>query len=99
MFVGAAFGYFAALLMAPEEGAEARRRLSEQAARLTTAPREGADRLKARIDYAVDEGRRAAAETRAEIEQQTGLGARRKQLPTAIDGADLAEQPSGEGPA
>jgi hypothetical protein len=71
--VGSAFGYAATTLLTPYEGQQARYRLLRDSATLRALPRERVDSLQARIQYAVDEGRRAAAETRAEIEAQTGV--------------------------
>lgn len=66
---GAAIGYFAAVLLAPNEGAASRDLLLEESDVLRRKPREKVDLLQARIQFAVEEGRRAAAEARAELER------------------------------
>jgi gas vesicle protein len=70
---GLAVGYVAAVLLAPDEGAATRLKLQGGANALLAKPRGAADQLQARLQQAMDEGRHAAAETRAALEASSGL--------------------------
>lgn len=73
---GLTLGYAVALLLAPSEGRQARTRLREGAAgafkegadAIRQAPLGILDEVQARIQFAMEEGRRAAAAARAELE-------------------------------
>ena len=71
--IGVSWGYLAAILLAPHEGATSRMLLQREAGALRRRPRQAVDQVQARVQYAVEEGRRAAAETRAELEATAGL--------------------------
>lgn len=73
LVVGIAVGYAAAVLLAPYEGAESRARLYDGAGEFADRPRQMADNMQARFKRAVEQGRIAAAETRAELEKASGL--------------------------
>jgi hypothetical protein len=67
--VGLTAGYVVAELALPQDGSTPRARLQEGAAALRDAPRQ----VQARVQTAVAEGQRAAAETRADLEATAGL--------------------------
>ncbi|MFN2251118.1 MAG: hypothetical protein ACK2UL_04305 [Anaerolineae bacterium] len=69
LLVGGSLGYFVAVLLAPQEGALSRGALGDESDALRRGPRETFDGLQARILFAIEEGRRAAEETRAELER------------------------------
>lgn len=73
LLVGMAVGYAAAVLLAPYEGAESRARLYDGASSFSERPRQMAGNMQARFQHAVEQGRIAAAETRAELEKASGL--------------------------
>jgi hypothetical protein len=60
---GLAVGYVIAVLLAPEEGAEAHGPIQLSAAAVRDAPRQ----VQARVQAALAEGQRAAAATRADL--------------------------------
>jgi hypothetical protein len=66
---GLSVGYVVAVLLAPGEDGDPRARLQDGAAALKDAPRQ----VQARVQTAVAEGQRAAAETRADLESTAGL--------------------------
>ena len=66
---GLAVGYVVAVLLAPDGEGDPRARLQDGAAALKDAPRQ----VQARVQTAVAEGQRAAAETRADLESTAGL--------------------------
>jgi gas vesicle protein len=65
---GMAVGYVVAVLLAPDEGAETLERVRSGATALRTAPHQ----VQARLHLAVEEGQRAAAATRADLEATAG---------------------------
>ena len=69
LMVGVAVGYVMAVVLAPGEDADPRQRLQESAQALRSAPRQ----VQTRIQTAVEEGQRAAAQTRAEMESAAGV--------------------------
>ena len=71
--IGFVLGYAAAMLWTPCDGASARLALHGEAERLPTRPREVLQDARHRVRHAVDEGRKAAAEARAELEASSGL--------------------------
>ncbi len=73
LVIGIAVGYAAAVLLAPHEGAESRAWLSDEAGAFADRPRQVADNMQARFQRAVEQGRIAAAETRAQLERASGL--------------------------
>jgi gas vesicle protein len=75
LLAGLTLGFAAALLLAPREGSVARSELHDQAEHLRHRPRELVGEVQARLEHAVQEGRLAAAEMRAELEASAGLGA------------------------
>jgi hypothetical protein len=70
---GLALGYALAQVLAPTEGEETRRRLEREAETLRQRPRKAATEAQSRIHHAIEEGRRAAEDARAELEAQAGL--------------------------
>jgi gas vesicle protein len=75
---GFAFGAIAALLLAPREGVETRAKLSTSAEEALQKPREVVDDLQSRVTRAIEEGKQAAADARAEMEATAGIGRDRK---------------------
>jgi len=73
LVAGLTIGYAASLLFAPQEGAESRARLAVGAEALRDAPRTVLDEVQARLHRAVEEGRQAAEDARAELEAAAGL--------------------------
>lgn len=73
LLAGITVGYAVALLLAPAEGSEARARVREGADAFRLTPRQVADEVHARIHHAVEQGRQAAADARAELEAAAGL--------------------------
>ena len=73
VLAGVVLGYVAALLLAPYEGLESRARLQGSATALRDRPRHLADEVQARVQRAVEQGRQAAAQTRAELERAAGM--------------------------
>jgi gas vesicle protein len=73
LVAGLTVGFVAALLLAPEEGDETRARLAGGAGGALRKPRDIAEDLQARVNRAIEEGRQAAAEARAEMEAAAGL--------------------------
>jgi gas vesicle protein len=72
LLTGVVIGYTAALFLAPYEGAESRARLREGAGTLAERPRQMADDVQARVQRAVEQGKIAAAQARAELEEASG---------------------------
>lgn len=70
---GLTVGFVTALLLAPDEGDETRAKLGEGAEGALRKPRELADDIQTRVNRAIEEGRQAAAEARAEMEASAGL--------------------------
>jgi len=70
---GLTVGFVTALLLAPEEGDETRAKLGGGADEALRKPREIADDIQSRVNRAIEEGRQAAAEARAEMEASAGL--------------------------
>jgi gas vesicle protein len=66
--VGLALGYVAAVLLAPDEGDDGRPKRLEGAEAFREVPRLLIDDMQARLQFAVEEGRQAAAAARAELE-------------------------------
>jgi gas vesicle protein len=66
---GLAVGYVVSVLLAPDDGVDPRTRLQDGAMALKDAPRQ----VQARVQTAMAEGQRAAAETRADLEATAGL--------------------------
>jgi gas vesicle protein len=66
---GLVVGYVVAILVAPSEGATTMERVQDGASALRDAPRQ----VQARLQQAVEEGQRAAAETRADLEATAGI--------------------------
>lgn len=76
-FVGVAtgvlIGYGLGVMLAPQEGAESRALLRAQTRQLGEQQRELADKVRSRVEVAVEEGKRAAAEKRGELEAKAGV--------------------------
>jgi gas vesicle protein len=70
---GLTVGFVTALLLAPEEGDETRSKLTAGAEGALKKPRELADDIQVRVNRAIEEGRQAAAEARADMEASAGL--------------------------
>ena len=70
---GLSLGFVAALLLAPQEGDETRARLAEGADDALSKPKGVVDDLQTRVSRAIEEGRQAAADARAELEVSAGL--------------------------
>ena len=70
---GLTVGFVTALLLAPQEGDETRSQLEDGVDTAIQKPKHMADDLQARVHRAIEEGRQAAAEARAEMEAQAGL--------------------------
>jgi gas vesicle protein len=70
---GLTVGLVTALLLAPEDGEETRAKLTGGAEGALRKPRELAEDLQARVNRAIEEGKQAAAEARAELEASAGL--------------------------
>ena len=75
MLAGIAVGYAGALLLAPREGAATRARVRDTALTLKAAPAQVAGEVQGRVQSAVEEGRRAAAGSRRELESVAGFRA------------------------
>jgi gas vesicle protein len=75
VLMGMAAGYVLALLLAPQEGTDARTRLLDVASSVRQAPAQVAGEVQGRIQAAVEEGRRAASETRDSLEATAGYRA------------------------
>lgn len=69
LLVGMAVGYVAAVILLPGEDSDPRQRLQGSAAALRAAPRQ----VQSRLQTAVEEGQRAAAQTRADMEAAAGV--------------------------
>jgi len=67
-------GYAVGVMLAPEDGADARAKLLSQTRQLGDQQRELTDKMRSRVESAVEEGKRAAAEKRSELEGESGLG-------------------------
>jgi gas vesicle protein len=85
---GFAFGVVAALLLAPSEGEEMRARISSSAEDALQKPRDVVDDLQTRVSRAIEEGRQAAAEARAEMEQSAGIGRTRRSAEARAEDAE-----------
>ena len=85
---GLTVGFGVALLLAPREGEETRALLSEGADEARHKPREVVDDLQSRVNRAIEEGRQAAADARAELEESAGL--RRPRRTEALRAASAA---------
>jgi gas vesicle protein len=73
VIAGLTVGIVTALLLAPREGEETRNLLADGTEGALNRPRELADDIQARILRAIEEGRQAAAEARAELEASAGI--------------------------
>ena len=80
LVAGFAFGIVAGLLVAPREGEETRALIVDTADDALHKPREVVDDLQSRVNRAIAEGRQAAADARAEMENAAGLGRARKSV-------------------
>lgn len=65
--LGLAVGYVVAVLLTQREGEDTRAKLLEGAEALREAPRALVDDVQARFQFAIEEGRTAAAAARAEL--------------------------------
>ena len=81
LVAGLLLGYLIGIAMAPTEGERARARLREEARAVGAQPRGLADKARARIETAVEEGRRAAAEKSRELMTEVGLDRDKETLP------------------
>ena len=93
---GFAFGAVAALLLAPREGADTRAKLSTAAEEALQKPRDVVDDLQTRVTRAIEEGKQAAADARAEMEATAGIGRTRKSAETREAQSELAESEPAE---
>jgi gas vesicle protein len=73
VLAGIAAGYATALLLAPSEGDEARQRVRQSAEAMKEAPGQVAEEVQVRVQRAVDQGRKAAEDARAELESAAGF--------------------------
>lgn len=78
MIAGVTVGFVAALLLAPHEGEETRALIREGAGDAMQKPGDVVDDLQSRVNRAIEEGRQAAAEARAEMEGSAGIGRARR---------------------
>lgn len=83
MIVGAAFGYVAGVLLAPAEGRDTRAELASRAAAIGDVPADLRRTLEARLQHAVSEAQRAAADARQALEAMAGWGGQADQEPPA----------------
>lgn len=91
LVAGFAFGFVAALLVAPHDGEETRALLADTADEAMHRPREVVDDLQSRVNRAIAEGRQAAADARAEMETAAGIGRTRKTAEIRRTVADVDE--------
>ncbi len=73
--LGALCGYIAAILLAPREGSASRAQLGAMAAGMTDAPGGFWKAIESRVQAAVAEAQRAAAEARQSLEAVAGRAA------------------------
>ncbi len=85
--VGAVFGYVAATLWAPKEGSASRAQLGELAAGVAETPSEYWRRIERRVQQAVAEAQRAAAEARQSLEASAGRAAASAEHRSTASGA------------
>ena len=73
LFLGMVLGYAVGIALAPTEGGSSRARLRDEARALKADPRLLTDGVRSRVETAVEDGRRAAAEKRRELASEVGL--------------------------